>query len=78
MSQFLENFNQGWESFDEKIDECLYVFYRYLDTALTRPFISYTSVATKINTRNFLIVIPYLRYIVEQPIDRLYCSILIS
>ena len=33
MAQFFENFNQGWESFDEKIDECLYVFYRHLDTA---------------------------------------------
>ena len=78
MAQFFENFNQGWESFDEKIDECLYVFYHHLDTAHTLPFISYTSIATKTNTRNFPIIIPYLQYIVEQPINRLYYSVLIS
>ena len=32
----------------------------------------------KINFRNFPIIMPYLHHIVEQPIDGLYCSLLVS
>ena len=32
---------------------------------------------TKINIRNFPIIMLYLHHIVEQSIDRLYCSLLI-
>ena len=28
--------------------------------------------------RNFPVIMPYLRHIVEQPIERFYCSLLIS
>ena len=38
----------------------------------------FISIATKMNLRNFLIIMPYLRHIVEQPMDRLYFILLIS
>ena len=57
------------------ICECVYMCVYFYNIPVERFSIS---IVTKISIRNFPIIMPYLCHIVEQPIDRLYCSLLIS
>ena len=57
----------------EKSDWC------QVNSCTTKNYIVlFISIVTKINTRNFPVIMPFLRHIVEQRIETLYCSLLIS